>query len=122
MQRLGVGAANIHSRPPPYRIQPFQNLDVGSAVAVAAVTDRLYPGRLYPGRGGTLGFGLGRGDLKSGEKIGFLRLHGLFRRSESGLILQWYTARGRRAYRVAIGAPPQTMIESRIRVSLPVLP
>src|SRR5690606_37636306 len=29
VQRLFVGAANIHARPPPHRLQPLQYLDVG---------------------------------------------------------------------------------------------
>jgi len=35
MQRLFVGAANIHARPPTYRLQSFQDFNVGSAVSLA---------------------------------------------------------------------------------------
>ncbi len=37
VHRLVVGAADIHAGPPPHRLQPFQNLDVGGTVALAAV-------------------------------------------------------------------------------------
>ena len=37
VQRLLVGAADIHARTPAHRLQPFQHLDVGGAVAFAAV-------------------------------------------------------------------------------------
>ena len=34
MQRLFVGAADIHAGPAPYRLEPFEHLDVGGGVAV----------------------------------------------------------------------------------------
>ena len=37
VQRLLVGAADIHARPAPYRFQSFQNLDIGCTVAFAAI-------------------------------------------------------------------------------------
>ena len=37
VQRLLVGAADIHARPPAHRLQPFEHLDVAGVVALAAV-------------------------------------------------------------------------------------
>ncbi len=34
MQRLLIGAANIHARPTPHRLQPFQNLNVLGRVTI----------------------------------------------------------------------------------------
>jgi hypothetical protein len=36
VQRFFVGAADIHARPPPYRLQPLQHLDVGGRIAFLA--------------------------------------------------------------------------------------
>jgi hypothetical protein len=33
MQRLLVGAADIHARPPAHRLEPFEHLDVARAIA-----------------------------------------------------------------------------------------
>jgi hypothetical protein len=43
VQRLLVGAANIHARPPAHRLQPLQHLDIGGAVAVAGLCARRRP-------------------------------------------------------------------------------
>ena len=37
MQRLLVGAADIHARTPAHRLQPLQHLDIGGVIALAAV-------------------------------------------------------------------------------------
>ena len=54
MQRLLVGAADIHARPPPYRLEAFEHLDVARGIA-------------------GLGAGSARGDL---ERAAALRLGG----------------------------------------------
>ena len=36
VQRLLVGAADIHAGPPAYRLQPLQHLDVGRGIAALA--------------------------------------------------------------------------------------
>jgi hypothetical protein len=40
VQRLLVGAADIHARPPAHRLQPFEHLDMAGVVALAAVLGR----------------------------------------------------------------------------------
>ena len=64
VHRLVVGAADIHARPPAHRLQPFQHLDVGGAVALAAVL----------GRGGALGRGLHQRIGRARGRAGRLRL------------------------------------------------
>ena len=39
MQRLLVGAADIHARTPAHRLQSFQHLDMAGVIALAAVLD-----------------------------------------------------------------------------------
>ena len=41
VQRLLVGAADIHARPPADRLQTFQDLDIRGAVGVAGILGRL---------------------------------------------------------------------------------
>ena len=36
VQRVLVGAADVHARPPPHRLEPFQHLDIARGVAVRA--------------------------------------------------------------------------------------
>ena len=37
MQRLLIGAANIHAGPTAHRLQPFQHLDIGRGIALITV-------------------------------------------------------------------------------------
>ena len=72
MQRLLVGAANIHARPPPHGLEPLQHLDVLGRIGPVAL--RRLRGRGLSGLRGGL---LARGDGKEIVGIGwFARLGG----------------------------------------------
>ncbi len=69
VQRVGVGAADIHARPPPHRLEPFEHLDIRGRIAAGWLLSRT-------GFGGLAGAGRrrrgrwGRGGI---EKIIALR-------------------------------------------------
>src|SRR5581483_3478393 len=56
MQSLFIGPADVHARTPAHRLQPLEDLDIGSRIAVAFGTGRLLQGcgLLAPGRVGNL--------------------------------------------------------------------
>ena len=116
VQRLLVGAADIHARPPAHRLQPFQYLDVGCTIALAAVL----------GRHGSLGCGLheriGWAHSSAGRRFGMLAesgekivavVHDAASRIESRLIMPRFDGEGTevlvpfRRRKVQIGAFPK---------------
>ena len=61
MQRLFVGAADIHAGPAAHRLQAFEHLDIGRGIA-------------------GLGAGTARGDLQRGAALGFVAAEQVVRR------------------------------------------
>ena len=61
VQRLLVGAADVHAGPPPHRLEPFQHLDVLGGIAGVAGADAARRAPPWPSRASAPGRRTGRG-------------------------------------------------------------